>query len=122
MMMNSKEIDYSKLTEKELKILIAVNCIGALEEFNRRVEVGKILLRDYTRDEAGDIVAKGLKTELISDADYNKLTDRELRILMRIDDPRAIDEHNRRLTTGEIKTKRVTFEDIKKMYGLDKAS
>ena len=120
--MNSKEIDYSKLTEKELKILIAVNSIGALEEFNKRVEAGKISLRDYTRDEAGDIVAKGLKAELTSDTDYKKLTDRELRILMRIDDLRATNEHDRRLTTGEIKTKRVTFEDIKKMYGLDKAS
>ena len=122
MMTNSKEIDYSKLTEKELKILITANNEGALEEFNRRVTVGKILLKDYTRDEAGDIVAKGLRAELMSDDDYKKLTDRELRILMRIDDSRATDEHNRRLIAGEIKTKRVTFEDIKKMYGLDKAS
>ena len=120
--MNSKEIDYSKLTEKELKILIIVNDAGAVEEFNKRATVGKILLKDYTRDEAGDIVAKGLKAELTSDADYKKLTDRELMILMRIDDPKATDEHNRRLIAGEIKTKRVTFEDIKKMYGLDKAS
>ena len=34
-MMDSQEIDYSKLTEKELKILITVSDHGALEEFNK---------------------------------------------------------------------------------------
>lgn len=121
-MMMDSEVDYSKLTDKELKILIAANDRCALEEFNKRVKEGKVQLTKYTRDEAGDIVAKNLKAELNTDTDYKKLTDRELRILMRIDDPKAEDEHHRRVIAGEIKTRRVTFEDIAKMYGIDKSA
>lgn len=122
MMTDSQEIDYSKLTEKELKILITVSDHGALEEFNKRVNKGEVKLNSHTRDEAGDLVARNIKAEVNTNNDYKKLTDRELKILLRIDDPKAYEELDRRLRDGEIKTRRVTFEDIRKMYNKDKAS
>src|SRR3990167_4594398 len=107
-MMDSQEIDYSKLTEKELKILITVSDHGALEEFNKRVNKGEVKLNSYTRDEACDLVARNIKAEVNTNNDYKKLTDRELKILLRIDDPKAYEELDRRLQDGEIKTRRVT--------------
>ena len=53
--------------------------------------------------------------------DYKKLTIRELKELMG-SDLKADEEFDRRISIGEIKQRRVTFEDIRKMYNKDKAS
>lgn len=121
-MMDSEKINYSKLTEKELKILISANDGSALEEFNKRAKEGKIKFNHYTCHEANHIVSKKLKGELESEIDYTKLTDRELKILMGARDLKADEEYDNRIASGKIKTRRVTFEDIRKMYGIDKAS
>ncbi|MBI3590899.1 MAG: hypothetical protein HY094_05915 [Candidatus Melainabacteria bacterium] len=118
------EIDYSKLTISELKILIAADDFCALEEFNKRVKLGEIEPKHYTTDQAGEIVSKHIKSQISSEIDYKKLTARELRHLMGINDTKADEEHHRRVMSGEIKLRRVTFEDIKEMYSRseDKAS
>ena len=54
--------------------------------------------------------------------DYTKLTRRELQDLINQMDPKADEEHDRRVKTGEIKLRRVTLEEIKEMYRKPKAS
>ena len=121
--MMDSEINYSKLTTSELKILISANDMGALEEFNRRIKSGEIIPKVYSTDEAGEIVSRYLQLQVNSGTiDYKNLTDRELRHLMGSDNPTADKEYDRRIESGEIKRKKVAFEDIKKTSGLDKAS
>ena len=57
-----------------------------------------------------------------SEIDYTKLTRRELQDLINKMDPKADEEHDRRVRTGEIKLRRVTMEEIKTMYRKSKAS
>ena len=57
-----------------------------------------------------------------SEIDYTKLTRRELQDLINQMDPKADEEHDRRVKTGEIKLRRVTLEEIKEMYRKPKAS
>ena len=57
-----------------------------------------------------------------SEIDYTKLTRRELQDLINQMDPKADEEHDRRVRTGEIKLRRVTMEEIKTMYRKSKAS
>ena len=54
--------------------------------------------------------------------DYTKLTRRELQDLINKMDPKADEEHHRRVMTGEIKLRTVTLEEIKEMYRNTKAS
>ncbi len=54
--------------------------------------------------------------------DYTKLTRRELQDLINQMDPKADAEHDRRVSTGEIKLRTVTIEEIKEMYRKPKAS
>ena len=54
--------------------------------------------------------------------DYTKLTRRELQDLINKMDPKADEEHDRRVRTGEIKLRTVTLEEIKEMYRKPKAS
>ena len=56
------------------------------------------------------------------DIDYTKLTRRELQDLINQMDPKADEEHDRRVRTGEIKLRTVTMEEIKEMYRKPKAS
>ena len=117
------EIDYSKLTPGELKILISVDDLGALEEYTRRVKSGDIKTKFHSTYEAGEIVSRILQFQVNSEKiDYKNLTDRELRHLMQVHDPKADDEYDRRIKSGKIKLRRVTFEDIEKMYGIDKSA
>ncbi len=116
------EVDYSKLTINELKILINADDGKAIEEFAKRVRVGEIELKNYTKEQLVEIISKNIKAQIKSDADYLKLTPRELKHLITINDPKADEEFDRRVRNGEIKTRRVTFEDIRKMYNKDKAS
>jgi len=53
--------------------------------------------------------------------DYTKLTRRELQDLINQMDPKADEEHDRRVRTGEIKLRTVTMEEIKEMYRKPKA-
>lgn len=47
---------------------------------------------------------------------YKKLTKRELWLLIRADDRKAIEEHLRRIKSGELKpTRSYTLEQIKKL-------
>lgn len=46
---------------------------------------------------------------------YRALTERELRILIRANDDKALDEFLRRCDTGEIKRKSYTLEEFEKM-------
>ncbi len=55
------------------------------------------------------------------DIDYTKLTRRELQDLINQMDPKADEEHDRRVRTGEIKLRTVTMEEIKEMYRKPKA-
>ncbi len=57
-----------------------------------------------------------------SDIDYTKLSRRELQDLINQMDPKADEEHHRRVMSGEIKLRRVTLEEIKEMYRKPKAS
>lgn len=51
-----------------------------------------------------------------SHINYKKLTKRELKLLILADDRKAIDEHLRRVKSGEIKpTRSYTLEQIKEM-------
>ena len=107
------EINYFKLTTSELKILISADDIGALEEFIRRVKSGEITPKVYSTDEAGEIVSRSLQFQVNSEKiDYKNLTDRELRHLIRINDPKADEEYDRRIKSGEIKRKRYTLEQL----------
>ena len=47
--------------------------------------------------------------------DYKTLTEKELRLLITANDDRAIDEHLRRVKSGEIKRKRYTLEQLDKI-------
>lgn len=48
--------------------------------------------------------------------DYTKLTKRELELLILADDDKAVDEHIRRIKSGEIKpTRSYTLEEIGQM-------
>ena len=57
-----------------------------------------------------------------SEIDYTKLTRRELQDLINQMDPKADEEHDRRVRVGEIKLRRVTIEEIREMYRKPKAS
>ena len=46
---------------------------------------------------------------------YRNLTEKELRILIRANDDKALDEFLRRCDTGEIKRKTYTLEEFEKM-------
>ncbi|OGI20491.1 MAG: hypothetical protein A3B68_03125 [Candidatus Melainabacteria bacterium RIFCSPHIGHO2_02_FULL_34_12] len=115
------EINYSKLTVNELKILIDADDLNALDELNKRVKAGAIRSKKYTNWEAGEIITKNLRAKLNSEIDYTKLTVRELKYLIG-SDPKADKEFNRRVSIGEIKLRRIKLEDIRKIYGIDKAS
>ena len=56
------------------------------------------------------------------DIDYTKLTIRELKLLILANDDSAIDEHLRRVKSGEIKTKSYTLEQLDEMIAKQKAS
>lgn len=114
MIMNS-EIDYSKLTTSELKILISVDDLNALKELNRRIQLGEIQSKIYTIDEVREIIAENIKAKLNSELDYTKLTVRELKHLMS-SDPKADREFDRRVSIGEIKLRTVTLEQIREEY------
>ena len=47
--------------------------------------------------------------------DYKKLTKKELGLLILANDEKALDEHLRRVKSGEIKAKRYTLEEITEM-------
>ena len=51
--------------------------------------------------------------------DYKKLTVKELKELMGRN-PKADEEFDRRVSIGEIKLRRVNFDDIEKVYGINK--
>lgn len=48
--------------------------------------------------------------------DYSKLSVRGLKDLINQGDTYAEEEYSRRIESGEIKTREVTFEQIKEMY------
>ena len=50
-----------------------------------------------------------------SENKYKNLTEKELRLLITANDDRAIDEHLRRVKSGEIKRKRYTLEQLDKI-------
>lgn len=54
--------------------------------------------------------------------DYTKLSRRELQDLINQYDDKALEEHARRVQTGEIKLRTVTLEEIKEMYRKPRAS
>ena len=109
------EINYSKLTLDELKILITVDDMNALEEFTKRVDSGAVQPKHYTTNEAREIVAKNIKARINSETDYTKLTVRELKHLMGATDRKADDEYHRRVLSGEIKLRRINLEQMKEM-------
>ena len=47
--------------------------------------------------------------------DYKTLTEKELKLLITASDDKAIDEHLRRVKSGEIKRKRYTLEQLDKL-------
>ena len=62
--MMDSEVDYSKLTINELKILITVVDGKALEEFAKRVRLGEIELKNYTKEQLIEIISKDIKTQI----------------------------------------------------------
>ena len=48
--------------------------------------------------------------------DYKKLTEKELRRLMTMDIKMAFEEYFNRVSSGEIKRKKYTFEEFEKMW------
>ena len=115
--MMDSEINYSKLTSNELKVLILADDIGALEEYTKRIRSGEITPKTYSTNEAGKIVSKNLQFQVDSkQVNYKNLTNRELRHLLRVDDAKAYKEYDRRVKTGKIKPRKVSLEDIRKMY------
>ncbi len=57
---------------------------------------------------------------MVSEIDYTKLSKRALMDLINKGDRKADDEYDRRVLNGEIKTKAITFDEIKKIYGTKK--
>ena len=55
-------------------------------------------------------------TMVLENIDYSKLSPRGLKDLINQGDVKAEQEYSKRVHSGEIKTRRVTFEDIRKMY------
>ena len=53
---------------------------------------------------------------MTSEIDYKKLTERQLRDLINIHDPKADDEYDRRVFSGKIKRKRYTIEEFEEMW------
>ena len=53
---------------------------------------------------------------VLENIDYTKLSVRGLKDLINQGDRKAEDEYDRRVFSGEIKTKQVSFDDIRKMY------
>ena len=57
---------------------------------------------------------------MVSEIDYTKLSKRALMDLINNGDRKADDEYDRRVLSGEIKTKAITFDEVRKIYSTDK--
>lgn len=112
----SFEINYEQLSEAGLKDLMLQNDPKALEEYNRRLNSGCKNIESVEEFQRLWCKWEFEGKQIQNSIDYSKLTVKQLRRLITLDVDKAMDEYDRRIESGEIKQRKIPFEEFEKMW------
>ena len=110
------EINYKELSEAGLKDLLLQNDPKAHEEYKRRLAT---ITKYSTSVEEFQKLWEEWKfkgAQLERTIDYTKLTVKQLRRLITLGVDEALNEYDRRIQTGEIKSQKVSLEEFIKNW------
>lgn len=112
----SFEINYGQLSEAGLKDLMLQKDPKALEEYNRRLNSSLTNIESVEEFQRLWCKWEFEGKQIQNSIDYSKLTVKQLRRLITLDVDKALDEYDRRIESGEIKQRKISFEEFEKIW------